>query len=641
MKKRIFLITIFICNFGYSQIRLPQLISDGMILQRQTNIKLWGWASPNEKIQLEFNQKQYNAVASEEGKWTIQLPPQKAGGPYEMTFLASNKIILKNILFGDVWICGGQSNMELTMERVRDKYSDIISNANNSNIRQFKVPFKFDFEKPNDDFESGKWIVVNPENILEFSAVAYFFANEIYTKYKIPIGLINSVLGGSPAEAWISEDAIKKIPDYYNEAQKFKDKKLIEEIETKDKTINDNWYNLVNSTDDGLKNNWSSPEFDDKDWQKMNIPGYWADNGLGNVNGVVWFRKEFDIPKEKSGMTKLLLGRIVNADYVFINGKSVGTTTYLYPPRRYLFDSTLLKEGKNVIAIRVINNSGKGGFVLDKSYKLISGNDSIDLKGIWKYKLGAKMDPLPSKTLIRWKPVGLFNAMIAPLINYSIKGVIWYQGEANTKKPTEYSDLMETLINNWRTYWKQGSFPFIYVQLANFMEAKSLPSESSWAELRQAQTNTLSVPNTRMAVAIDLGEWNDIHPLNKYDVGKRLALQAKKIAYGDKKIVSSGPLFKSMKQKGNKFILKFINTGSGLVSKGNTELKGFSIASEDNKFIWAKASISGSKIIVWNDTVLTPYRVRYAWADNPEKANLYNKENLPASPFEAKLSDNK
>lgn len=641
MKTLTLLIIIFICNFGYSQIRVPRLISDSMVLQRETNIKLWGWASADEKIQLEFKQKIYIAVASKEGKWTIQLPPQKAGGPYEMTFSASNKIVLKNILFGDVWMCGGQSNMDLTMERVREKYSGIISNANNSNIRQFKVPFKFDFEKPNDDFESGKWISVNPENILEFSAVAYFFANEIYTKYKVPIGLINSVLGGSPAEAWISEDGIKIIPDYYNEAQKFKDKKLIEEIESKDKTINDNWYNLVNSTDDGLKNNWSSLELDDKDWQKMSVPGYWADNGLGNVNGVVWFRKEFDFPKQKAGMVKLLLGRIVNADYVFINGKSVGTTSYLYPPRRYLFDSALLKEGKNVIAIRVINNSGKGGFVLDKVYKLISGNDSIDLKGIWKYKLGATMDPLPSKTLIRWKPVGLFNAMIAPLVNYSIKGAIWYQGEANTKKPAEYLDLMKTLINDWRNNWKQGSFPFIYVQLANFMEAKPEPSESSWAELRQAQTNTLLVPNTGMAVAIDLGEWNDIHPSNKYDVGKRLALQAKKIAYGDKKIVSSGPLFKSMKQKRNKFILKFTNTGSGLVSKGNAELKGFSIANEDNKFIWAKASIKGSKIIVWNNTILRPYRVRYAWADNPEGANLYNEENLPASPFEAKLSNHK
>lgn len=639
MKKILFLVIILINSFVYSQIKLPKLISDGMVLQREMPIKIWGWASPNEKIQLDFGQKKYNTTTSNKGKWTIVLPSQKAGGPYEMTLSASNKIVLKNILFGDVWICGGQSNMELPMERVRDKYSDLIAKANNSNIRQFIVPDKFDFEKPCEDLDSGEWIAVNPENILKFSAVAYFFANEIYTKYKIPIGLINSALGGSPAEAWISEEAVKKFPDYYNEAQKFKNKNLISQIESNDKTVSTNWYKLINSKDEGLKNKWSNPELEDADWQKMNIPGYWSDNALGNVNGAVWFRKEFVLTKENKGEAKLLLGRIVDADSVFVNGKFVGTTSYMYPPRRYLFNSSLLKAGKNEIAIRVINNSGKGGFVLDKPYELILRNETIDLKGEWKYKLGTKMDALPSQTFVRWKPIGLYNAMITPLTNYSIKGVIWYQGESNTKKPSEYLDLMETVVSNWRSEWKQGDFPFLYVQLANYMEAKSMPGESSWAELRQQQTNLLSVPNTGMAVAIDLGEWNDIHPLNKYDVGKRLALQAKKLAYGETKIVSSGPLFKSMKLNGNKLVLKFSEIGSGLVAKGNEELKGFAIAGEDNQFVWAKTSIQGDEIAVYSDTVLKPYKVRYAWADNPEEANLYNKENLPASPFEAILSN--
>lgn len=636
MKKTLFLIIILICSSIYSQIRLPRLISDGMVLQREKTVKIWGWASPNEKIELAFGQKKYNAIASSEGKWTIVLPSQKAGGPYEMIFRASNTIVLKNILFGDVWVCSGQSNMELPIDRVKDKYVDIIAKANNSNIRQFLVPDKFDFEKPYEDLDSGEWIAVNSENILKFSAVAYFFADEIYTKYKIPIGLINSALGGSPAEAWISEEAIKKFPDYYNEAQKFKSKSLIEQIETNDKTVNANWYTLLNSKDEGLKSNWSNPELDDADWQKMNIPGYWADNALGDVNGAVWFRKEFVITKENKGEAKLLLGRIVDADSVFINGKFVGTTSYLYPPRRYIFDSSILKTGKNEIAILVINNSGKGGFVLDKQYELIVNDETIDLKGEWKYKLGIKMDALASQTFVRWKPIGLYNAMIAPLTNYSIKGVIWYQGESNVKKPSEYFNLMETIVSNWRSQWNQGNFPFLYVQLANFMETKSVPGESSWAELRQQQTNLLSVSNTGMAVAIDLGEWNDIHPLNKYDVGIRLALQAKKIAYDDKKIVASGPLFKSMKLKENRLILKFTEIGGGLTVKGNQELKGFSIAGEDNQYVWAKATIQGDEIAVWSEAVLKPTKVRYAWADNPEGANLYNKENLPASPFEAK-----
>jgi len=637
MKRVLFLITVFISSGIYCQIKLPRLISDGMILQRETSIKIWGWASPNEKIELDFGKKKYNVITSNDGKWIITLAPQKAGGPYEMTFKASNTIVLKNILFGDVWICSGQSNMELPMDRVKDKYSDIIAKAENSNIRQFMVPDKFDFEKPNEDLDSGEWIAVTPENVLKFSAVAYFFANDIYEKYHVPIGLINSALGGSPAEAWISEGAIKKFPDYYNEAQKFKNKSLIEQIESNDKKVSSAWYDQLNSTDEGLKNNWSNPELNDTDWEKMNIPGYWADNALGNVNGAVWFRKEFVLTKESNGQAKLLLGRIVDADSVFINGKLVGTTSYLYPPRRYVFDSSILKTGKNEIVIRVINNSGKGGFVLDKPYELLLNNETIDLKGEWKYRLGSKMDALASQTFVRWKPVGLHNAMIAPLTNYSIKGVIWYQGEANTKNPSEYFDLMKTLVTDWRSQWNQGDFPFLYVQLANFMETKAEPGESSWAALRQQQTNLLSVPKTGMAVTIDLGEWNDIHPLNKYDVGKRLALQAKKIAYGDGKIVASGPLFKSMKLNGNKLILKFSEIGSGLIAKGNKELKGFAVAGLDDHYVWAKASIKGDEITVWSDTVLNPMRVRYAWADNPEEANLYNKEDLPASPFEASL----
>jgi sialate O-acetylesterase len=247
------------------------------------------------------------------------------------------------------------------------------------------------------------------------------------------------------------------------------------------------------------------------------------------------------------------------------------------------------------------------------------------------------MAPLPPSTFIRWKPVGLYNAMIAPLKNYAIKGVLWYQGEASTKKPQEYAALMETLITSWRTEWKQDDFPFLYVQLANFMEPKTEPAESNWAALRQQQKNTLAVPNTGMAVIIDLGEWNDIHPLNKYDVGKRLALQARKIAYGEKNIVSSGPLFKSMEQKGNQLILSFTDTGSGLIAKNNSSLKGFEIAGSDGKFVWANATIEGNKIKIWNENIPKPVKVRYAWADNPIEANLYNQENLPASPFEGSL----
>jgi sialate O-acetylesterase len=529
--------------------------------------------------------------------------------------------------------------MELTMERLKYKYADEIRNATDSAIRQFTVPDKYDFTKPQDDVDAGQWVMATGKNIYSFSGVAWFFAKELYKRYKVPIGLINSALGGSPAEAWISEEAIKKFPVYYEEAQKFRNNALIDSIEKADKRVSSSWYNLLNQTDEGLKNKWIDPAFEDNGWQQLDVPGYWPGTGSGFLNGAVWFRKKIEVPAAMIGKpAKLELGRIVDADSVFINGKFVGATGYQYPPRRYELAGDILKEGSNTIVIRVISNSGSGGFVGSKRYELTTINDTVDLKGAWKYKTGSVMQPLPAPTFIRWKPVGLYNAMIAPLVNYSIKGVIWYQGEANTSHPGNYKDLMETLIDEWRRKWKQGDFPFIYVQLANFMEAKPTPVESNWAELRQQQLNTLSVHNTAMAVVIDIGEWNDIHPENKKDVGTRLALQAERVAYGDTKIIASGPLYQSMKVAGNKIILSFSNTGAGLMAKGNKELKQFAIAGNDGKYQWAKANIKGNKVTVWCDNIPHPVFVRYAWADNPEGANLYNSKGLPASPFSAKVS---
>ena len=366
----------------------------------------------------------------------------------------------------------------------------------------------------------------------------------------------------------------------------------------------------------------------------MRIPGYWANESLGLVNGVVWFRKEITIPASMAGkQAQLDLGRIVDADSTFINGIFVGTTSYQYPPRRYTISPTVLKEGKNVIVVRVINERGRGGFVEDKPYELIVGSERIDLRGDWQYQLGAKMEPLQGETFIRWKPLGLFNAMISPLLNYQIKGVIWYQGEANVYRPMEYQQLFPALITDWRKHWNQDEFPFLFVQLPNFMPAKPEPSESNWALLRESQLKTLSLPNTAMAVAIDIGEWNDIHPLKKKEVGKRLALAAQKVAYADDQVVFSGPIYESMKIDGNKIILSFTNIGSGLMAKGSGAPKGFAICGADRKFIWAQAKIERDKIVVWNDTISQPVAVRYAWADNPESANLFNAEGLPASPF--------
>lgn len=630
----------FQTNNIIAQIKLPRLISNGVILQRNEDLKIWGWAAANESVQMKFNSKVYNTKADSEGNWMIMLPKQKAGGPYQMVFEASNTVTVSDILFGDVWVCSGQSNMELPMERVKEKYGEEIKNATNSKIRQFLVADKYNFKKEEKDLDSGSWISCSPKNVLEFSAVAYFFAKDIFAKEAVPIGLINSALGGSPVEAWMSDTALKSFPESYKEAQKFKSDALIDEISKSDQNRNDDWYAELNRIDKGMSGGkpiWNQNNTNQSDWKEMQIPGFWADELLGNVNGVVWFKKEINVPKSFAGQSaKLFFGRIVDQDFVYLNEEFVGTTGYQYPPRRYEVKTGILKEGKNTITVRVINSSGRGGFVTDKPYFLSVGNDTIDLKGNWKYKLGTEMPPLTGPTFIRWKPEGLYNAMIAPLLNFKIKGVIWYQGESNATNPSNYKDTFSAMINDWRNHWKQGNFPFIFVQLANFMEAKSEPIESNWATLRQAQYETLSVPNTGMAVISDIGEWNDIHPLNKQDVGKRLALQARKIAYGETKLVASGPSPKSFKFEENQVVIDFKDFGKGLIVKNGGELKSFAISNDGKNFVWAKAEIIRNQIKVWSPEIKNPTVVRYAWADNPADANLFSKEGLPATPFEIK-----
>ncbi len=448
--------------------------------------------------------------------------------------------------------------------------------------------------------------------------------------------MINAALGGSPAEAWISESSLKKFPEYYNEMQKFKDTFFVAQTEIKDRIAVKIWDNGVNAMDIGSKRNWTDPLLNDDDWQIFQIPGYWPGVIPDFKNGAVWFRKEIIVPASMPGKpAKIELGRITDADSVFINGIFVGNTTYQYPARRYEFKNNILKEGKNVIVIRVVSSSGKGGFAPAKRYELTTATDTITLSGNWKYKIGSKQQsPYPSTTTIRFKPGGLYNAMIAPLINYSIKGTIWYQGETNSNYPNNYRSVMQTLIEDWRNSWKQGNFPFLFVQLPNYMEPTPTPQlNSNWATLRYQQLKTLSVPNTGMVIAIDLGEWNDLHPENKKDISYRLSLLARKMAYGEKELIASGPIYRSMKVEGNRIIISFSNTGSGLIAKDDTALRHFAIAGSGGNYVKANAVIRKNRIEVWSDEVKKPVSVYYAWADDPENVNLYNKEGLPASPF--------
>lgn len=611
-----------------AKIKLPALVSDGMVLQRNQKLNIWGKADANEKVEVKFLNKSYKTTADQNGNWKIVLPEQKAGGPYTMTI---NEITLKDILIGDVWLASGQSNMELPMRRLTPLYSNEIKSANNQNIRFFTVPQKYNFKSPQTELDGGKWEATNPQTILNFSGVVYFFAKDVSEKNKVPVGIIHSSLGGSPIQAWMDENSLKKYPEYLEEAKKWQNDDLIKSTESSEQALSKAWYAELDQSDLGLNQHWENFDLNDSDWKTMKIPGSWEDKE-GSFEGSVWFRKEITLTKNQAGKAAFLnLGRIKDADVTYINGTKVGNVTYEYPPRWYDVPAGVLKEGKNVIAVRVSNGSGKGQFIADKPYYLEIDGQKIDLKSEWKYKIGAKMEKMaPGQTFIRWKPTGLYNAMINPLINYNITGTIWYQGESNTGKPKEYGDLLTTMITDWRNKFNNKEMPFITVQLANFMESKAQPIESNWAELRDQQRKvSLQVPNAGLAVIIDVGEWNDIHPLDKKTVGDRLALQAMKLAYG-KNIVADGPVYQSIKVDGNKIVLTFKKGTDDFASV--EELKGFAIKNADGNWSWAKAKIEGKTIVVWNDSVTNPVAVRYDWADNPD-GNLKNKTGLPASPF--------
>ena len=635
----------FLVQFSFAQVRVPRLVSDGMVIQRETPVRIWGWAGPGEKVTVRFDGQVLSTTADGNRHWEVLLSPHRSGGPFNLDIDGINHIGLRNVLVGDVWVCSGQSNMELTMERVKEKYPEVIAHSENSFIRQFHLPLRYDFNHPHDDLSSGRWEQAGPATVLSFSAVAYFFARELYERNKVPVGLINNATGGAPAEAWLSAEALRAFPEAEAEAAKVADSSYVDSIVAGERATDRAWYQRIWQGDKGLHEDklWYDPGYDASGWSSMTVPGYWADQGLPGVNGVVWFRREIDVPAAMTGVpAKLLLGRIIDRDSVYVNGVFSGTIGYQYPPRRYELPAGRLKPGKNIIVIRVINSGGRGGFAPDKPYRLMAAGDSIDLKGSWQYRLGATAGPLAPTTFFQYKPLGLFNGMVAPLLPYTIKGVIWYQGEANTGKAGEYRRVFSSLIADWRRHWGEGDFPFLYVQLPNFMEAREQPSESQWAELREAQREVLSVPRTGMAVAIDIGEWNDLHPLDKEDVGKRLALAVMGVAFGRKNMVTSGPLYHSMKVAGNKVHIQFTEVSGGLIVKGGGELHGFAIAGADHKFVWAKAVITGNEVVVWSDEVPHPVVVRYAWADNPQGANLYNgnfygKDGLPASPFEGRV----
>ena len=628
---------LFLFLTAMADVKLPKIFSSNMVLQQGMEIPVWGRANPQERVAVTFNGKTVRTRANNEGKWMVKLPEQEYGGPHDLIIKGKNTIELKNVMIGEVWICSGQSNMQWRVDQSNNAEAEIAA-AKYPNIRLFTVPRSV-AQFPQNDISDGEWEECSPETVPGFSAVGYFFGRNLHRELDVPIGLIHSSWGGTVAETWISPNTIRNDPDFRE--------KLIElqqmDLESYRKTRLDQVKELLGgeipTEDKGMVDGepvWAGLNYSDGHWRSIKTPMYWENQGYIDIDGIGWYRKEVQLNEENTNANITLhLGKIDDSDITFFNGIEIGKTENKYDADRiYTIDKKYLKPGKNMIVVRVQDTGGNGGiWGKPENQFLAIGNEKVDISGDWKFRI-SKAEVSDVNVGPNSYPTLLFNAMINPLIPYGIKGAIWYQGESNAGRARQYRRIFPSLINDWRNHWNQGDFPFLFVSLANYTEPPKEPGESNWAELREAQTKTLALPNTGMALAIDIGEADDIHPRNKQDVGKRLALNAFKIAYG-KDVVHSGPMYEAVEFKDRKAFVSFSETGSGLEIKDRYGyLKGFTVAGPDRKFRWAKAELIDDKtVVVYSEEVSNPVSVRYGWANNPDDVNLYNKEGLPANPF--------
>ncbi len=617
----------------FGQLSVSKLFSDNAVLQRNIKVPIWGTAKPGSTVEIDLHNFNIALQVGKNGKWKFSMPAMEAGGPHTLTISSNTeKKVFKNILIGDVWLCSGQSNMEWTVQNSNNPAIE-IANATDSNIRHFKVPLSNSF-LPKDTLAGGNWEVCSPETAGNFSAVGYYFARELRKHQDVPVGLLNSSWGGSRIEPWMRAEVLG-----YKNAEEASDivQEYMNSVEAKTIARLEKLIGKLPKEDLGMKEDfafWASENYNHSSWKTMELPGHWESKGYPDLDGVVWYRKEIYLTKaETKTELQLSLGSIDDSEKTYLNGHLIGETKGYNVDRNYTIPAKHLNAGANIITIRVYDG-GWGGGLNGACKKLYyeSSKGKTSLCGEWHFNIG-KVE-LNNAVMPNQMHTLLYNHMIHPILDFPIKGALWYQGESNAgiEDAQKYNKQFETMITDWRKLWNCGNFPFLWVQLANWQKEEEAPTDTGWARLREAQSQTLSVPNTAQAVIIDIGETDDIHPRNKQDVGLRLALGARKIAYNED-IVHAGPVYKSLEVKGNKIYLSFDLFGSSLKSKNGDTLQSFAIAGSDQKFYWAKAEIEGDKIVVHNADVSNPVAVRYAWENNPLKANLYNKEDIPASPF--------
>ncbi|RAV30507.1 sialate O-acetylesterase [Sinomicrobium soli] len=613
------------------ELRLPACFTDNMVLQRDAPVSLWGWSAPGQEVKVEMDGSSQQGKTGKDGIWKVRLPAFPAGGPHTVKISAGTSVVeLDNVLMGDVWLCGGQSNMEWPLKQTPYREEDTVW-LQGQQVRLLKVIPEMDY-RPGEDIHASGWMVPEPDKIAEFSAVGYHFGKFIQQESGVPIGLVSVNLGATAVETWMSNEALEAFPQFREELKhtgSFADVKKAFEKNKK------SWYGKYYYTGPGISGKWYLPETDITSWDTLEVAGntWEEEETLKDFDGAVWFRRSFDLPEGFEGDSlPLQLLQIDDYDITWVNGHRIGETFGRHNHRNYTIPAGILKKKGNILTVRVFDTGGTGGFTTPAFW----GNDI--LRGRWHYRKGLHIDAgkFPEQELVNVTPFSspgvLYNANVAPLTALKIKGVIWYQGESNAARAAEYRELFPALIRDWRDHFGKD-IPFLWVQLANYGQEPEMPGPSAWAELREAQDMALNLPNTAMAVTIDIGEAGDIHPRNKLDVGKRLGALAMNLCYGGT-YSAQFPQFKDMERKGDSLLVRFTAATPVLKTKDKYGyIRGFQLAGEDGEFRWARAFLRKNTVVVYAPGLRNPVAVRYAWSDNPGPLDLTGENGLPAAPF--------
>lgn len=627
-----------------ASITLSPFFADNMVLQRDTSNLLLGHTDEATSIKVLMDGMLIASSNISPGNWQISIPPHKAGGPHKLEIIAPEQhLIIQNLLFGDLWLASGQSNMEYTLGTPGGNYHKDLQTLSLGEVRQFRVNRNAAYQGPLHTLSEGSWSVAESEALNDFSAVGYFFAKHLYSHTHVPIGIVNNAFAGSRIQAWLSEEALIDYPEEAVLITRNKNSEQIELLQKQDDLRYQQWQRELTTHDLGLRHNWYTEEVKDTQWPQLSVPGFWAHQGEAPFSGSMWFRKRIWVSSSQAEQRAVLtLGRIVDEDDVYINGHKVGRTQYQYPQRQYTLEPGTLRVGENTIVVRVVSHRAEpAGFVSAKPYQINFADSHISLSGLWRYQVGYRMKRALPKPMfkVNEQPSALYNAMMAPLSTIQLKGVIWYQGESNANDPDNYEVLFPLLIKQLRNQFSQPKLPFIFVQLANYLNAQQNPSQAGWADIRHAQSKGTRLKNTAMVTAIDLGEWNDIHPKDKASVGERLANAALNTVYKHPDAYYRGPLLTCAEKLGeHEIIVHSIFTP--LITKGEGKtVHGFAVSENGDRYRWVEGKLQPNAVVLEVEHADTIKYISYAWQSNPSRANLYNDKGLPAYPANLSVND--